>query len=87
MPDFSWLQIPNLGKCTKISLNIPNGRKICSQKAIKYTNIFHFQALQNLPKFGFLALCKNTIWQPWGVFRPDAKADLRPILDFARGKL
>jgi hypothetical protein len=30
--------------------------------AIKYTNLFHFTALQNLPKWGFL-VSKHTIWQ------------------------
>jgi hypothetical protein len=30
---------------------------------IKYTNIFHSKAIQNLPKFGFLVR-KYTIWQP-----------------------
>jgi hypothetical protein len=38
---------------TKTPCNIPNGHYIF-QTAIKYTNIFHFKALQNLPKFGFL---------------------------------
>jgi hypothetical protein len=32
--------------------------------SIKYTNIFHCKALQNIPKFGFLGW-KHTIWQPW----------------------
>jgi hypothetical protein len=31
---------------------------------MKYTNIFHSKALQNLPKVGFL-VWKHTIWQPW----------------------
>jgi hypothetical protein len=30
---------------------------------IKYASIFHFKALQNIPKSGFLVL-KQTIWQP-----------------------
>jgi hypothetical protein len=30
---------------------------------IKYTNIVHYQTLENLPKMGFL-VWKNTIWQP-----------------------
>jgi hypothetical protein len=30
---------------------------------IKYTSIFHYKALQNLPKLGFL-VWKQTIWQP-----------------------
>jgi hypothetical protein len=32
--------------------------------ATKYTKIFHFNALQNVPKFGLL-VSKFTIWQPW----------------------
>jgi hypothetical protein len=32
--------------------------------ALKYTNIFHFKALQNWPKFGFF-VWKYAIWQPW----------------------
>jgi hypothetical protein len=32
--------------------------------AIKYTNIVHFKALQNLPELGFL-VWNYTIWQPW----------------------
>jgi hypothetical protein len=38
----------------------------CHEKflwAIKYSNIFHSLALQNVPKFGLLVL-KYTIWQP-----------------------
>jgi hypothetical protein len=34
------------------------------QVSIKYTNIFQFKTLQNLPKFGCL-VWKQTIWQPW----------------------
>jgi hypothetical protein len=34
------------------------------ETALKYTNIFHRKALQNIPEFGFL-VCKNTIWQPF----------------------
>jgi hypothetical protein len=40
-------------KCTKSTQNVPNGHKL-SQMAIKYVNIFHSEALQNLPKLGFL---------------------------------
>jgi hypothetical protein len=45
--------IPNYYNITKWPLNIPNGRKIF-QMTIKYTNIFHSKALQDLPKLGFL---------------------------------
>jgi hypothetical protein len=34
-----------------------------SKMTIKYTSIFHSNALQNLLKLGFL-VCKQTIWQP-----------------------
>jgi hypothetical protein len=40
-------------KYTRWLQNTPNGRKI-DQMAIKYTNISHRKALQNLPKVGFL---------------------------------
>jgi hypothetical protein len=40
--------------------------KYIDQKTIKYTNIFHYKTLQNLPKFGFL-VCKFAIWQPWSL--------------------
>jgi hypothetical protein len=33
------------------------------EMAIKYVNIFHWKALQNLPKLGFW-VWKYTIWQP-----------------------
>jgi hypothetical protein len=48
---------------TKLPCIIPNGRKIF-QMIIKYHNIFHSKALQNLPKLGFLDW-KYAIWQPW----------------------
>jgi hypothetical protein len=31
---------------------------------VKYTNIFHCNTLQNLPKLEFL-VGKHAIWQPW----------------------
>jgi hypothetical protein len=40
------------GKYIKLPQNVPNGFKI--YKTIKYTNIFHYKTLQNLPKIGFL---------------------------------
>jgi hypothetical protein len=49
------------GKYTKWPYNMPIGRKI-DQIAIKYTNIFHCETLQNLPKLGFLVR-KETIWR------------------------
>jgi hypothetical protein len=50
-------------KLTKWPLNLPIGRKI-HQMAVKYTNVFNYKTLQNLPKTGFWVL-KCTIWQPW----------------------
>jgi hypothetical protein len=38
--------------------------------AIKYTNIFHYKTLPNLPKMGFL-VWKYTIWQPWSMLLLD----------------
>jgi hypothetical protein len=40
---------------TKTGKNIPNGLKI-DQMTVKFTNIFHFKTLQNLPKFGLFGL-------------------------------
>jgi hypothetical protein len=60
LPDFSWYNIPKRGKIyqmttkyTKWPKNVSNGRNI-DQMDIKYTNIFHYKTLQNLPKLGFL---------------------------------
>jgi hypothetical protein len=54
LPDFSWYNIPKLGKMYQITIkypkwpqNIPNDLKI-DQMAIKYANIF---PLQGPPKF------------------------------------
>jgi hypothetical protein len=50
---------------TKWSQVIPNGRKIF-QMVIKYPNIFLSNALQNLPKVGYLGRKKtsgNPDWQ------------------------
>jgi hypothetical protein len=52
LPDFSW------PKRTKLGKNISNGRKIL-QMVIKYTNIFHSKAIQNLPKIGIFGLKIN----------------------------
>jgi hypothetical protein len=40
-------------KYTKLSQNILDIRKM-GLMVIKYTNIFHYKTLQNLPKLGFL---------------------------------
>jgi hypothetical protein len=56
-----WRQ--KISKPGKMAQNIPNGRKIV-QITIKYTNIFHRQKLQNLPKLGFWYE-KYAVWQPW----------------------
>jgi hypothetical protein len=58
--DFSWCNVPKREKQNKLC--IPNDHKV-NQMAIKYTNIFHFNKFQNLPKLGFLVR-KYTIWQP-----------------------
>jgi hypothetical protein len=69
LPDFSWYMIPKLEKmyqmntkCIQWARHIPNVHKIF-QMARKYFTIFQSQALQNLPKLGFL-VWKQTIWQP-----------------------
>jgi hypothetical protein len=62
LPDFSWYNIPkweeNIPKCPQ---NKPNGHKIfemavkcIDRSAIKFTNSFQCQTLQNLSKLGFL---------------------------------
>jgi hypothetical protein len=55
-------KLPNAHNITNSTSSIPNGLKTF-QRTIKYTNIFHSKALQNLPKLGFLVR-KYTIWQP-----------------------
>jgi hypothetical protein len=45
---------------TETRENIPNGHKI-DQMATKYTNIFHCQTLQNLPKIGIFGLKINHV--------------------------
>jgi hypothetical protein len=52
----------NWGKLYQITSKLPNDHYHCKM-VIEYTNLFHFQPLQNLPKLGFLVL-KYTIWQP-----------------------
>jgi hypothetical protein len=59
---FSWAQHTKTGKMyqmttkfTKSPSNLPIGRKIY-QIAVKYTNIFHYNTLQNLPKSGIFGL-------------------------------
>jgi hypothetical protein len=56
LPNFSWYNKPKRGKiyqmttkCNKWPLNLPIGSKIY-QIAIKYTNIFQYKTLKNLPK-------------------------------------
>jgi hypothetical protein len=56
LPDFSWYMIPKPKKCTQwtqMYQNIPNVRQIFPM-ALKFINIFQSEALQNLPKLGFL---------------------------------
>jgi hypothetical protein len=60
LPDFSYYNIPKrekytivAQKYTKRPYNIPNGSKI-DQMDIKFTNIFLYKTLRNLPKLGVL---------------------------------
>jgi hypothetical protein len=55
---FLGTNIPKLEKYTKGPQTTPNGDKFY-QMAVKYTNIFHSMALQNIPKVGFLVLKRN----------------------------
>jgi hypothetical protein len=43
---------------------------------MKYTNLSHCKALQNLPKFGFF-VWKYTIWQPCSNSQVDSDPFLR----------
>jgi hypothetical protein len=43
---------------TTLSYNVPNGRKIFPM-VMKYTNIFHSMAHQNIPKLGFFGMKIN----------------------------
>jgi hypothetical protein len=45
-------------KCNKRPLNLPIDSKIY-QIAIRYTNIFQYKTLQNLPKNGIFGLKRN----------------------------
>jgi hypothetical protein len=75
LPDFSWHNIPKRGSVYQNeSQIIPNCIKIYQivlkymyQVALKYTNIFHSKAFQNIPKLVFL-YWKYTIWQPWSTY-------------------
>jgi hypothetical protein len=64
-----WHNIPKRG-IYQIATKLPNGHKMCQmaiiyifQMGIKYSNLFHSNALRNLPKLGFF-VWKITIWQP-----------------------
>jgi hypothetical protein len=53
---------------------------------VKYTSIFHYKALKNLSKLGFL-VWKLTIWQPWHIpqednFRPGIRSWDRSCQNF-----
>jgi hypothetical protein len=63
--------MPNAHKIYQMALNIPNGPKIF-QMSMKYTNIFNYKTLKNVPNFAFL-VCKYTtsgnpalarLWEP-----------------------
>jgi hypothetical protein len=55
-----------LTQYTKTGENIPNCHLHNCRMAIKYSNLFHFEALQNLPNF---SVWKYTIWQPCYYFQ------------------
>jgi hypothetical protein len=50
----NWQIYTKLPQHYQMIKNIPNSRKIF-QMTIKYTNVFHFKAPQNLPKLGFFS--------------------------------
>jgi hypothetical protein len=54
--------LSNYHELYQMSINITKDSKM-DQVTIKYSNIFHWNTLQDLPKFGFL-VWKQTIWQP-----------------------
>jgi hypothetical protein len=59
LPDSSGHNKPKQGYIYQIATKLPDGHKTpngnkIDQTAIKFTNIFHCKALQNLPKLGFL---------------------------------
>jgi hypothetical protein len=67
LPDFSWSESTKTGKVYQMTTNytkrpyiIPNGNKLY-QMAVKYANIFHPKALQNIPKYGFFGLKINNL--------------------------
>jgi hypothetical protein len=68
-------------KYTKWPQNKRYGLEI-DQRAMKYTNIFHWKTPQNLPKCGFL-VSKHAIWQPWLGSFSLSEADLR-FIQFAK---
>jgi hypothetical protein len=80
LPDFSLHNIPKRGKDTILPINYQRALNIQSavlyvfQMAIKYTNLYQFRALRNLPKLGYL-VWKYTIWQPCVVGDGDIDAD------------
>jgi hypothetical protein len=51
-----------------MATNLPHFHKIYRNRNLfqmtRISQLFHFKALKNLPKFGFL-FWKHTIWQPW----------------------
>jgi hypothetical protein len=53
LPDYSWDNIPNGENIPNNPPKLPNGHKLFQKRikmAVKYTNIFHSKALQNIPK-------------------------------------
>jgi hypothetical protein len=69
LPDLSCYSRPKPEKIYQITRknskrpqNMANGCKIYRMD-IKYTNIFHYRTVKNLPKFGFW-VWNYSIWQP-----------------------
>jgi hypothetical protein len=54
---FSGYNVPKTGLNYQMTTKLPNGRKIV-QIAVTNTNVFHFEAFQNLPKLGYF-VCKS----------------------------
>jgi hypothetical protein len=76
LPDF-YLYYQNGVKIYQIATILGNDPKIYQMVVIgifhmpiKYTNLFNFEDLKNLPKLWIL-VWKNTIWQPWITLKTD----------------
>jgi hypothetical protein len=70
---FSWHNIPKRenGYPKEHNINLPEGQKypklyifLIYPTALRYTNVFHSNTFQKIPKLGFWVR-EYTIWQPW----------------------